>query len=81
MECMADEIPRAATGTNAKPLHWAFIRTLLLAQKADGYASLCNVIAKAKPPQYGCINSPILCLAGSDDKTSPVKNVQEIYHA
>jgi pimeloyl-ACP methyl ester carboxylesterase len=78
---MADEIPKAATGTKAEPVHWAFIRALLLAQKAEGYASLCKVIANAHPPKYADIDSPVLLLAGSDDKTSPLKNVEEIYNA
>lgn len=81
MECMADEIPKAATGSKAGPLQWAFIRTLLLAQNTEGYASLCNVIAKAQAPEYGRIDTPVLILAGSDDKTSPLENVQVIYNA
>ena len=78
---MADEIPKAATGSKSTPVHHAFIRALLLAQQAEGYASLCNVIAEAKAPRYEDISCPILALAGSDDKTSPLKNVQEIYNA
>jgi alpha-beta hydrolase superfamily lysophospholipase len=80
MECMADEIPKAATGTKAQPVHRAFIRALLLAQSVEGYSSLCSVIATAQPPNYADIDTPVLLLAGSDDKTSPLKNVTEIYN-
>ena len=81
MECMADVIPQAATGARSTPVHHGFIRALLLAQETEGYQSLCKVIAEAQPPEYQNITSPVLLLAGSDDKTAPMTSATQIYEA
>ncbi|KAJ4006460.1 hypothetical protein NW766_010549 [Fusarium irregulare] len=79
MEPMAQTIPFAATGSKATLLQKAFIRTLLLSQKPEGYNALCGAIAKAEVPSYSTINSPVLVLAGEEDKTSPVADAQKIF--
>jgi pimeloyl-ACP methyl ester carboxylesterase len=43
--------------------------------------SLCNVIAKAKQPNYGRINVPLLILSGADDKTTPLSGSEAILNA
>ncbi|POR35548.1 3-oxoadipate enol-lactonase 2 [Tolypocladium paradoxum] len=78
MEAVANTIPAAATGPKATPTHRAFIRTLLLAQTSEGYMSLCRTIANAKRPRYDQIRCPLLIIAGSHDKTSPMVGSQEI---
>lgn len=72
MEAMAKTIPFAATGSKANSTQKAFIRTLLLSQKTEGYIALCNAIAKAERPSYANAHSPLLIVAGEEDKTSPV---------
>ncbi|KAI1061060.1 hypothetical protein LB507_010102 [Fusarium sp. FIESC RH6] len=79
MEPMAQTIPFAATGSKATLLQKAFIRTLLLSQKPEGYNALCGAIAKAEVPSYSTISSPVLVLAGEEDKTSPMADAQKIF--
>ena len=79
MEPMAQTIPFAATGSKATLLQKAFIRTLLLSQKPEGYNALCGAIAKAEVPSYSTIKAPVLVLAGEEDKTSPVADAQKIF--
>ncbi|CZS81806.1 unnamed protein product [Fusarium graminearum] len=78
MEPMAKTIPFAATGSKATLTHKAFIRTLLLSQKPDGYNALCQAIAKAELPVYSNLKCPVLVLAGEEDKTSPVPDAHKI---
>jgi len=47
MESMADTLPMGATGRTATPTQRAFIRTLLLSQKPEGYVKMCQVIVCA----------------------------------
>ncbi|ORY62456.1 3-oxoadipate enol-lactone hydrolase-like protein [Pseudomassariella vexata] len=72
MEAMADTIPRAATGSQSTAAQHAMIRSLLLSQDVLGYASLCEVIAKASPPDYDRVKCPVLILAGGEDKSAPL---------
>ncbi|KAK2751127.1 hypothetical protein FQN57_000202 [Myotisia sp. PD_48] len=78
MEAMADMIPWAATGAKSTPTHHAWIRTLLLSQQPEGYMSLCSVIAGASPPPYANITSPVLIIAGAEDKSTPLQGCQTI---
>lgn len=78
MEGVANVVPFAATGPTATATHKAFIRTLLLAQSAEGYKSLCRTISNAKRPQYENIKCPLLIIAGSHDKTAPLAGSKEI---
>lgn len=78
MDTMADSIPNAATGPRSTETQRAFIRALLLSQTPEGYNSLCRAIAEAKRPDYGRSQSPLLILAGSHDKTSPLQTAQDI---
>lgn len=75
---MADTIPLAATGPGSNATQRAFIRALLLAQTPEGYNSLCRAIVEAEIPQYSKINSALLILCGSHDKTSPLASAQSI---
>ena len=78
MEALADTIPGAATGSKATALHHAFVRALIMAQKPEGYASLCKVIAGAKAPHYAAVRCPVLIIAGADDKTAPLSSSEMI---
>jgi pimeloyl-ACP methyl ester carboxylesterase len=81
LESLANSIPAAATGRFAKPLHHAFIRSLILGTSVEGYISLCGVIAEANVPDYACIQVPLLIVAGQDDKTAPLSGCNEILKA
>ncbi|UNI17584.1 hypothetical protein JDV02_003916 [Purpureocillium takamizusanense] len=78
MEGVAAVVPFAATGPRATPTQQAFIRTLLLAQSPEGYKSLCRTIQRATRPRYEDIKCPLLIIAGSHDKTSPMGGSEHI---
>ncbi|KAL1848938.1 hypothetical protein VTK73DRAFT_9978 [Phialemonium thermophilum] len=78
MEPLADAIPTSATGSKSTPVHHAFIRTLLLSQAAEGYASLCNAIITARQPDYAKIRCPVLFIVGAEDKTAALADTNEI---
>lgn len=73
MEPLALSVPAAATGSKATPLVHAFIHSLLLASDPDGYISLCRAIAEARVPDYKSIKTPLLIIAGDEDKSAPVE--------
>ncbi|KAH7134578.1 hypothetical protein B0J13DRAFT_597520 [Dactylonectria estremocensis] len=79
MEAMASTIPGAATGSKSTTTQKAFIRSLLLSQKPEGYNSLCRAIAEAGRPSYSSAKCPLLIIAGGEDKTSPVADAQVIF--
>lgn len=79
MEAMANSIPTGATGSKSTALQHAFIRTLLLSQKPDGYCSMCKAIGGARPPDYASIKMPTLMVASDEDKSAPQGNCEEIF--
>ncbi|PQE29172.1 alpha beta hydrolase protein [Rutstroemia sp. NJR-2017a BBW] len=81
LEALANTIPPAATGKSASSLVHAFIRALILSTSAEGYLSLCRVIASAERPKYERIEVPLLILAGKEDKTAPLDACKEIFDA
>lgn len=78
MEALADSVPASAPGAKATGLQRAFIRALIMSQDPKGYASLCKVIADAEAPDYAAIQSPLLILAGAEDKTAPMSSSETI---
>ena len=76
---MADVIPTGATGSKSTPLQHAFIRTLLLSQRPEGYCSMCKVMGGASPPDYAAIKMPTLMVAGEEDKSAPLAGCEEIF--
>ena len=76
---MADIIPTAGTGSRSTPLQHAFIRTLLLSQRPEGYCSMCKALSDASPPDYAAIKMPTLIVAGEEDKSAPLAGCEEIY--
>lgn len=69
----------AATGSKSTPLQHAFIRTLLMSQRPQGYVSLCRVVASATPPVYESIKIPVLIIASNEDKSAPLEGCKEIF--
>jgi pimeloyl-ACP methyl ester carboxylesterase len=78
MDAMADTIPAAATGPSCTETQRSFIRALILSQTPAGYNSLCRAISEAKQPEYARSDSPLLIIAGSHDKTSPLEAARSI---
>ncbi|KAK0388527.1 hypothetical protein NLU13_4770 [Sarocladium strictum] len=79
MEAMAKVIPSAATGSKASSVAQAFIRTLLLSQSSEGYIGLCRAIANSQRPAYEKCKSPLLVIAGQEDRTAPTASCQTIF--
>ncbi|KAL6715223.1 hypothetical protein ACLMJK_007487 [Lecanora helva] len=79
MEGLADTIPTSATGKKATSLMHAFIRSLVLSQKAEGYVSMCKVVAGAEPPAYGDVRIPTLLVAGDEDKSAPLGGCETVF--
>lgn len=78
LETLAEAIPSQATGSKASGLQKSFIRSLILSQTPEGYASLCRVIAGAEVPDYRQITAPVLIVAGEEDKVISIEHCQEI---
>jgi 2-keto-4-pentenoate hydratase/2-oxohepta-3-ene-1,7-dioic acid hydratase in catechol pathway/pimeloyl-ACP methyl ester carboxylesterase len=75
MEAVADTIVAAATSERTRrdnPAAAAFVRELLFRQPAAGYAAACEALAAAADPATGDVTAPVLLIAGSEDKVSPV---------
>ncbi|KHO02120.1 alpha/beta hydrolase fold family protein [Metarhizium album ARSEF 1941] len=81
MEGVANVVPFAATGPRATATQKAFVRALLLGQTAEGYKSLCRMIANAGRPRYEDIKCPLLIIAGSHDKTAPLPGSRDILNS
>jgi pimeloyl-ACP methyl ester carboxylesterase len=81
LEILANTIPKGATGSKSGPIHHAFIRSLILGTRPEGYISLCSSISKARKPNYSAVKAPLLLLAGGDDKTAPLASSQAILEA
>lgn len=83
MDAMADTVPWTALGSKARPLHKAFVRTLILGTSPEGYISLCKVIASAYklPPDYSKVACPALLIAGEEDKSAPLPGCERIFEA
>lgn len=78
IEALADTIPNAATGSSATQVHRSLVRTLVMSQDPQGYASLCKVIADAEAPEYTSVTCPVLIIAGGEDKTAPLQSSELI---
>lgn len=76
---MADKIPTGATGSKSTLLQHAFILTLLLSQRPEGYCSMCKALGGASPPDYAAIKVPTSMVAGKDDKSAPLTGCEEIF--
>lgn len=80
MEVMADTVPFTALGSKAQDVHRAFVRELLLGMQPAAYCSLARVIAEAwkEPPKYGNVKCPVVILAGTEDKSTPMEGCKKV---
>lgn len=83
MDTMADTVPFSAVGSEAQPIHRAFIRELILGTAPEAYISLCKVISDAwkAPPKYEKVECPVLIIAGEEDKSAPLAGCEKIMNA
>lgn len=78
---MADTICNAGLATKTKtgrPLTLGYVRTLLLSTPAEGYALACLALGGATDPDYAKVVCPTLIISGSEDKTAPPPNIQDL---
>lgn len=80
MEPLANSIPQNAVGSIANSVVKAMIRELLMAQNPKGYISNCRVIANAEPPTYAQIMTPVLVIAGEEDKTASLDSINRMFN-
>ncbi len=74
MEAVATAIATGATSPRTqaeRPEIIGFIRELLLAQNAEGYAAACEALASATAVPLEAIAAPTLLVTGADDKVAP----------
>lgn len=80
MEPLANTIPQAATNAKSTALQRALIRELILGQDPKAYASHCDAIVGMKDPGFASMKTPVLILAGDEDKSAPLEGCQYIHH-
>ncbi|KAK5993050.1 hypothetical protein PT974_06477 [Cladobotryum mycophilum] len=76
-----DIVLASATGPKATPLQRAFIRTLILSSTPEGYTSACNTLMNSQRPDYSKITCPVLIIAGTHDRTTPLATSETILNS
>lgn len=79
MEATADTIPTGATSLKSMPLQRAFIRTLHLSLRPEGYCSICKALGGASLPDYAAIKISTLMVVGEEDKSAPLAGCEEMF--
>lgn len=78
MEPLANTVPWVATSVKSTPLQRAMIRELILGQDPKSYASHCDAIVHLKDPGFSTMTTPVLILAGDEDKSAPLEGCKYI---
>ncbi len=74
MEAVATAVATGATSPRTqaeRPELIGYIRELLLAQNAEGYALACEALAAATAVPLAAVTAPALLITGADDKVAP----------
>jgi len=79
MEPLANAIPQAATNARSTTLQRAIIREMLLKQDPKSYAAHCETIVGMKDPGFANIKTPVLILAGDEDRSASMEGCQSIH--
>ncbi len=61
-----------------KPVTTAFIRELVAAQDAEGYALSCIALAEAQAADVSDLTCPTMLITGDEDKVAPPTNVEAL---
>lgn len=75
MTSIADSVVSSALSSETqqrKPEVVGFVRELVMAQDREGYARSCEAIAESVGADLRKLSSPVMLIAGSEDKVSPV---------
>lgn len=81
MAPIADAIIGAALARETradKPVATGFVRELVAAQNAEGYAQSCIALAKAKAVDVSGVTCPTLLITGDQDGVAPPANVETL---
>jgi len=81
MPPIADAIVGAALASEtraSKPVATAFVRELVAAQNAEGYAQSCLALAKATAANVSGVACPALLITGDQDGVAPPANVEAL---
>jgi 3-oxoadipate enol-lactonase len=84
MTGIADTLVQVALSANSRihnPANAAFVREILMAQDAEGYARTCEALAAAKSADLAKIKCPTLLITGDEDGVAPPANVQKLGRA
>ncbi|MEO1251872.1 MAG: alpha/beta hydrolase [Pseudomonadota bacterium] len=79
MQPIADAITDGALSSKTKkedPIAVSFVREMLCAQNAEGYALSCEALADASAADVLAYDKPVLLITGDEDKVAPVGNVE-----
>jgi pimeloyl-ACP methyl ester carboxylesterase len=79
MQPIADAITDGALSTKTKdedPIAVSFVREMLCAQNAEGYALSCEALADAVAADVTILDKPVLLITGDEDKVAPPGNVE-----
>lgn len=81
MQPISDAIIGAALAEKTKmekPVTTAFVRELVAAQDAEGYALSCLALAEAQATDVTQLTCPTLLITGDEDKVAPPANVDAL---
>lgn len=81
MQPISDAIVDAALAEKTKTeklITTAFVRELVCAQDAEGYAQSCLALSKASAADVSNVGCPTLLITGNEDKVAPPANVEAL---
>lgn len=81
MQPISDAIIGAALADKTKaekPVTTAFVRELVAAQDAEGYALSCIALAEAQAADVSGLTCPTMLITGDEDKVAPPANVEAL---
>lgn len=81
MQPISDAIIGAALADRTKsekPVTTAFVRELVAAQDAEGYALSCLALAEAQAADVSGLGCPTMLITGDEDKVAPPANVEAL---
>lgn len=81
MQPIADAITDGALSAKTKgenPVALSFVREMLCAQDAEGYALSCEALADATAADISTFKKPVLLITGDEDKVAPASNVDAL---
>ncbi len=81
MQPIADVITDVALSAKTKaenPVAVSFVREMLCAQSAEGYALSCEALSEAVATDNSSFKKPVMLITGDEDKVAPPSNVDTL---